>query len=60
LSFCLEGFRQRGELAADVLEEQPLFDDFGHSRFIARRRTAWLAQIPPRDWHQGILQATRG
>jgi len=40
--FCLplrlERFRQRRELTADVLEEQPLLDDFGHLRFIARRK----------------------
>ena len=33
---CLEGLRERRELPVDVLEEEPLFSDFGHWGFIAR------------------------
>ena len=36
LCFGLERFRQRCELTADVLEEQPLLDNYWHLKFIAR------------------------
>jgi hypothetical protein len=36
LFFVPEGLRQRSELAADVLEEQPPLGDFGHEKFIAQ------------------------
>jgi hypothetical protein len=34
LFLCLEGFRQRRELKNEVFVEQPLFNYFGHTRFM--------------------------
>lgn len=43
--FRLKGLRQRRELTADVLEEQPLLNDF-HSSCIARGWTGCQAVAP--------------
>jgi len=41
LFFRLERLRQRRELTADVLIEQPLLDIFGHLKFIAQVAVAF-------------------
>ena len=40
--FRLEWLRQRRELTIDILEEQPLLDDFGALNFIAREQDRLL------------------
>ncbi len=34
--FRFEGFRQEGDLAVDVIEQEPLNNRFGHPEFIVR------------------------
>jgi hypothetical protein len=37
----VERLRQRDHFKTDILEEQPAFRCFSHTRFIARKRTNW-------------------
>jgi hypothetical protein len=53
-----ERLRQWGELTIDVLEEEPLFDDF-HESYIARARLEWFKSPTVRSGSEWLLPCPR-